>query len=117
MEDHRGKFNHILTKIPLPGCDVTNLSFKRAFIENLDFNVVEYVAADNGRYVTLLAELMSCEYWKDVITQLHDPSRCNWASHVLSTCLPAESNLQQTNLGAALQCVPSGKVIEGVISV
>jgi hypothetical protein len=58
---------------------------------------------------------MDCEYWKDVVAQLRDPNRCNWASHVLSTMLPADSGLSEANLGAALKCIPAEEIIEGTI--
>ena len=59
---------------------------------------------------------MNCEYWKDVVRQLHDPSRCNWASHVLSSGLLPSSDPQVPNLLAqALECVPATEIIEGAI--
>ena len=58
---------------------------------------------------------MDCAYWKDVVAQLRDPSKCNWASHVLSTMLCAELGLSETNLGAALKCIPEKKIIESTI--
>ena len=58
---------------------------------------------------------MNCEYWKDVVAQLRDPIKCNWASHVLSTLLPAEVDLSETNLGAALECIAAKDIIEGTI--
>jgi hypothetical protein len=58
---------------------------------------------------------MNCAYWKDVVAQLRDPNKCNWASHVLSTMLPAESGLGETNLGAALKCILAEEIIEGAI--
>ena len=58
---------------------------------------------------------MDCEYWKDVVAQLRDPKRCDWASHVLSTMLPTDSGLSEANLGAALKCIPAEAIIEGTI--
>lgn len=59
---------------------------------------------------------MDCEYWKDVVRQLRDPSRCNWASHVLSSGLSKSSDPQVPNLLAqALECVPASEIIEGTI--
>lgn len=58
---------------------------------------------------------MNCEYWKDIVQQLRDINRCNWASHVLSTDLPSETNLRETNLGAALECFSQEEIIEATI--
>ncbi len=59
---------------------------------------------------------MDCVYWKDVVRQLQDPNRCNWASHVLASGLsnpaqPSEANL----LAQALKCVLASEVIQGTI--
>jgi hypothetical protein len=68
---------------------------------------------------------MDCEYWKDIVQQLHVESRCNWASHVLSTEFVfknsltesklSENELMETNLGLALKCVSQEEIIEGII--
>lgn len=68
---------------------------------------------------------MDCEYWKDIVRQLHDLNRCNWASHVLSTGFifrntlseskVSENELSETNLAAALQCVSQEEIIKGTI--
>jgi hypothetical protein len=69
---------------------------------------------------------MDCEYWKDIVQQLCDESRCNWASHVLSTEFVfkksltesklSENELMETNLGTALKCVSQEEIIEGTIN-
>jgi hypothetical protein len=59
---------------------------------------------------------MDCAYWEDVVRKLSDPSRCNWASHVLSSGLPKPSDSEVPNLLAqALECVPANEIIEGTI--
>ena len=59
---------------------------------------------------------MDCAYWKDVVRQLQDPSRCNWASHVLSSGLLKSSDERVPHLLAqALECVPASEIIEGTI--
>ena len=59
---------------------------------------------------------MDCEYWKDVVRQLRDPSRCNWAAHVLSSGLLKPSDPQVPNLLAqGLECVSASEIIEGTI--
>ena len=68
---------------------------------------------------------MNCEYWKDIVQQLHDLDRCNWASHVLSTEFVFknsltesklnENDLMETNLELALKCVSQEEIIEGTI--
>ena len=59
---------------------------------------------------------MNCEYWKDVVRQLGDPRRCNWASHVLSSGLLPSSDPRVPNLLAqALECVPASEIIEGTM--
>ncbi len=58
---------------------------------------------------------MDCEYWRDIVRQLRDPTRCNWASRVLSTELPEPPDPRSSNLAQALECVPSGEIIEGTI--
>ncbi len=48
--------------------------------------------------------------------QLRDPSKCNWASHVLSSGLGKPSDPRVPNLLAqALECVPASEIIEGAI--
>ncbi len=58
---------------------------------------------------------MNCEYWKDIVAQLKDLNKCNWASHVLSTDLHTDSHLTKTVLGAALKCVSRNEIIKGTI--
>ena len=58
---------------------------------------------------------MDCDYWKDIVRQLYDPSRCNWASHVLSTLLGSDEALEDTNLGMALKCVSEDEIIRAAI--
>jgi hypothetical protein len=59
---------------------------------------------------------MDCEYWRDVVRQLRDPSRCNWASHVLSSgLLPKGSDPQLSNLDLTLKCVSPAEVIESAV--
>ena len=59
---------------------------------------------------------MDCDYWKDVVRQLRDPSRSNWASHVLSSGLSEFSDPSVPNLLAqALECVTANELIEGTI--
>ena len=58
---------------------------------------------------------MDCEYWRGIVRQLRDPARCSWASHVLSAELPVPAEPRGSNLARALECVPSGEIIEGTI--
>ena len=58
---------------------------------------------------------MDCEYWKDVVRQLRDLNRCNWASHVLATGLLPGSDAQQSNLVSTLKCLSPVEVIESTV--
>ena len=59
---------------------------------------------------------MDCEYWRDVVRQLRDPGRCNWASHVLSSgLLPKGSDPELSNLVPILKCVSAAEVIESTV--
>jgi hypothetical protein len=55
--------------------------------------------------------MASCEYWKSIVTKLRNESECNWASHVLSTCVDEEGS----NLSEALKCVSAEEIIENTI--
>jgi hypothetical protein len=57
---------------------------------------------------------MDSEYWRDIVAQLGDPQRCNWAAHVLSTDVPGHA-LETQNLGEALRCVGRDEILVGVI--
>jgi hypothetical protein len=57
---------------------------------------------------------MDCEYWRDIVAQLSDPQRCNWAAHVLSTEVPGHP-AETGNLGEALRCVGRDEILVGVI--
>ena len=62
------------------------------------------------------SKVMDCDYWKDVVRQLRDPSKGNWASHVLSSGLSEFSDPSVPNLlGQALECVAANELIEGTI--
>ena len=57
---------------------------------------------------------MDCDYWRDIVAQLSDLSRCNWAAHVLSAELPGPAADTQ-NLSEALRCAGRDNVLAGVI--
>ena len=54
---------------------------------------------------------MDCEYWKEIVSKLKILSECNWAAHVLSTCIDEEDS----NLSEALKCVSAEQIIENTI--
>jgi hypothetical protein len=58
---------------------------------------------------------MDCEYWKEIVRQLRNPSQCNWASHVLSSGLREPSDSESSNLAQALRCVDEADLIEAAI--
>lgn len=55
--------------------------------------------------------MADCEYWKNIVAKLRNNSECNWASHVLSTCI----NEEDSNLNEALKCVSAEEIIENTI--
>ena len=58
---------------------------------------------------------MDRSYWKETVAMLHLASRCQWATHVLSTDLTL-SPFEETNLAFAIEATSSEEIIEGVLN-
>jgi len=59
--------------------------------------------------------MMDADYWIETVHKLKERETACWAAHRLSLGLGRGMDSRNTNLGAALQCVPREEVILGTL--
>ena len=58
---------------------------------------------------------MNSDYWIDTVEKLKNKETAMWAAQALSTGLGHGKDLERTNLGEALKCVPREEIIVGTL--
>ncbi len=55
------------------------------------------------------------DYWPAIVNDLGNPVRSTWASYILAVGLGRGDDLEDTNLGKALQYVPRAEIVAGTV--
>ena len=54
-------------------------------------------------------------YWREIVEQLSQPQKMNWAAHVLATGLSEDDGQSETNLKAAIEATNKETVIKSTL--